>query len=352
MWSARYLALVVAASPSLTWAGIDLTTTLTLNNVSAAANTNQQFPGSKTRQNQQWLSTRGQLGPVQLQLTYANSQISGQPDQGDLVVEELVLDHNSGDWDFSLGVKRLDWGVGYGYRPLSLFEHTDRLSLVTPLNPGAALVSASRYGATDAWTVLCAAESENALENSFRSDLRCVARAFALVGDWDLQGLVSNRSDTGLSLGASFSTVVGDSTEFHGSTYLSERKVAAEGLPPDENDGGSTVEVLLGVTHTTESNLTLIGEVWRDETLRTSIGEPVDYVMGRATYVNDTIEPSITALHTPEDGGLALTLGATSSWANGAELNYGVREYVGPNDAFYTKLPDKRQFYVEFSAAF
>lgn len=352
MWCARCLALVVATSPNLVWASIDLTSTLTLNNVSAAANTNQQFPGSKTRQNQQWLSTRGQLGPVQLQLTYANSQISGQPDQGNLVVEELVLDHNAGDWDFSLGVKRLDWGVGYGYRPLSLFEQSDRLSLVTPLNPGAALVSVSRYGATDAWTLLCAAESEDALENTFRSDLRCVARAFALVGDWDLQGLISQRSDTGLSFGASFSTVVGDATEFHGSTYLSERKVAAAGLPPDENDGESTVEILLGVTHTTDNNLTLIGEVWRDETLHTSIGEPVDYVMGRVAYINDIIEPTITALHTPEDGGLALTLGATSSWANGAELNYGVREYVGPNDAFYTKLPDKRQFYVEFSAAF
>lgn len=346
------LALVVATCPNLVYAGIALTTTLTLNHVSAAANTNQQFPGSKTRQNQQWLSTRGQLGPVQLQLTYANSQVSGEPGQSDLVVEELVLDHNRGDWDFSLGVKRLDWGVGYGYRPLSLFEHSDRLSLVTPLNPGAALVSISRYGATDAWTVLCAAESEGVLENTFRSDLRCVARAFALVGDWDLQGLVSKRSNTGLSLGASFSTVVGDSTEFHGSTYLSEHKVAAKGLPPDGNDGESTVEVLLGVTHTTENNLTLIGEVWRDETLRTSIGEPVDYVMGRAAYVNDTFEPSIIALYSPEDGGLALTLGATSTWANGAELSYGAREYLGPDDAFYTKLPDKRQFYVEFSAAF
>jgi len=280
---AQLLAFILAASPSLSWAELDLTTTLTLNHVSGAANPNQQFPGVKTQQSQQWLN---------------------------LVVEELSFDHNSGDWDFSIGVKRLDWGVGYGYRPLSLFEQSDRLSVVSPLNVGAALVSASRFGASDAWTLLCAAESEDAYENTFRSDIRCVARAFALVGDWDIQGLVSTRNDTGLSLGASFSTVLGDATEIHGSTYLSERKAVTEGVPPDENVAHSTVEALLGFTHTTENNLTVIGEVWRDETRLTSIGEPTDYVMLRMAYVDDFIEPAVTALHTPEDDGLALTLGA------------------------------------------
>lgn len=349
---AQLLAFILAASPSLSWAELDLTTTLTLNHVSGAANPNQQFPGVKTQQSQQWLTSRGQFGPMQLQMTLANRQSDNESDQANLVVEELSFDHNSGDWDFSIGVKRLDWGVGYGYRPLSLFEQSDRLSVVSPLNVGAALVSASRFGASDAWTLLCAAESEDAYENTFRSDIRCVARAFALVGDWDIQGLVSTRNDTGLSLGASFSTVLGDATEIHGSTYLSERKAVTEGVPPDENVAHSTVEALLGFTHTTENNLTVIGEVWRDETRLTSIGEPTDYVMLRMAYVDDFIEPAVTALHTPEDDGLALTLGAKNSWANGAELSYGVREFVGPDDAFYSKLADRRQFYAEFNVSF
>ncbi|MGB0867343.1 MAG: hypothetical protein ACPGSC_12605 [Granulosicoccaceae bacterium] len=352
LWSARAWALVLAASPGLACAELDLTTTLTLNGVGASANVDQQFPGEKTEQYRQWLSTRGHLGPLALQLTYANRQIQEFDSEGDLVVEEFVLEKNTGDWDFSLGVKRLDWGVGYGFRPLSIFDRSDRLSLVSTINVGPAIASVSKFGATDEWTLLCAAESENPYENEFRSDLRCAGRLFALVGDWDLQAVVSQRSDIGMTFGASFSTVMGDSTEFHGSAHVQERKLAIPGLPGDGNDGRSATQALLGVTYTTDENLAWIAEVWRDETVKTSIGEPEDYVMVRLAYTDDKAEPSITAVHTPEDDGLALTLGVKTSWSSGAELSLGLREYAGPDDAFYTKLPDSRQFFAEFSVSF
>lgn len=346
-----FVCVFAVISPKLVLA-IELSHSFLINSLRSDQNTNQQFPGVETESSALRLSTQGMLGPLVVHLSLAARRQEEDVEKTGLVVQELFWDKSVGDWDFSLGAKRLDWGVGYGFRPLGLFERADRLALVDSLDPAPALLSVSRYGSVQEWTLLCARASEDAFEHSYSSETHCALRSYALLGHWDIQAVVDHRESRGTGLGASFSTVLGESTEVHGSVYTTEHKPAFEGLPPDVNVGRRTTQVLLGLNYTHSKGLSLIAELWRDEMRRTAIGEPVDFAMLRVSHTGDNFEPSFMVLQTPKDGGSVLTLQATREWAYGADLSFGMREFHGPDDAFYSKLADKRNLFIEFSMAF
>lgn len=220
--------------------------------------------------------------------------------QYDGVLNEAYWETAVGDFDLTLGKKRISWGVGYAFRPLDVLLHSPRLTIVTPIEEGLPMLAVERYNESGAWTLLCGKPVGYHKESFYSGKPTCAGRAYALMGNVELQGLVYSNDETDLGIGAGFSLVSGESLEIHGSvlyqSHYTQRfssLALGEGLVEVENlipEGGlisgvdlvaagvmttgnpiqsikkeNGVKVLLGFNMTWASGLTGFFEIWHDE---------------------------------------------------------------------------------------
>ena len=103
----------------------------------------------------EWQSWSGLFAAQSSQLASSNSSDSAD---NELIVQELFW---QGIWetgvlplDMTLGKIRLDWGVGYGYRPLDLFKPYRRNPVGIQVEEGAGVAMASYFDLSGEWSLL------------------------------------------------------------------------------------------------------------------------------------------------------------------------------------------------------
>lgn len=171
-------------------------------------------------------------GPMVLQVEglATQTELGDDSDQADqIAIKQGWIDHSLGNLDFSIGKKYLAWDVGYSTRPLDLYGVEGDYNF----SHGAELLQMELFGATTSYSLVCGEPLGNE-HPLITEDELCTGKIYRLVGSTEWQALLTQQhQNTGA--GASFSTVIGQSLELHGSG-LWVQKAEVEWLGSYEED--------------------------------------------------------------------------------------------------------------------
>ncbi|MDN3681281.1 hypothetical protein QWZ04_13215 [Vibrio tapetis subsp. quintayensis] len=177
--------------------------------------------------------------------------------------------------DITAGKMRLDWGVGYGYRPLDLFKPYRRNPIGIQVEEGAGVLSFSHFDATGEWTLLGTDSSWTSQEMTDLEDAKkqkgIGVRRYGLTGDSEYQ-LIAYYDDVRKGLvGGSLVSVVDASWEFHGSVVYQNEYVgyhfptsASRYSVPEIRSEIGAVQALVGLTWASETGHNIVLEYWYD----------------------------------------------------------------------------------------
>lgn len=177
------------------------------------------------------------------------------------------------DFDITLGKVRVDWGVGYGYRPLDIIKPYRRNPVGIQVEEGAGVAAVSYFDYDGEWTLIYAdsswaSQQGNELEQK-KEQQGIGIRRYGLVGDSEWQGIVYYDDVRRGLLGGSWVTVLDDAWELHASTAY-QREFYSFALPEslfepvrlEKKDDG--LQALVGLTWAHESGQSVVLEYWYD----------------------------------------------------------------------------------------
>ncbi|QIL86629.1 hypothetical protein G7083_12015 (plasmid) [Vibrio sp. HDW18] len=129
--------------------------------------------------------------------------------------------------DITAGKIRLDWGVGYGYRPLDLFLPYRRNPLGIQVEEGAGVLALSSYQELGEWTLIAtdstwgrSSEAQLVTQNQQQG---IGLRHYRLVGDSEIQGIVYYDNVRRGLVGGSWVSVLSSAWSVH-SSWLYQRE--------------------------------------------------------------------------------------------------------------------------------
>ena len=200
---------------------------------------------------------------------------SADPDS-EFVVRELfwqdALEVADTSLDVTLGKIRLDWGIGYGYRPLDIFKPYRRNPVGIQVEEGTGVISLSCFDSQGEWTLLYTdsswtGQSGNALEE--HSEQQGIGlRRYRLAGDHEYQWLVYYDDIRHGLAGGSFVSVLNEAWEIHlSATY--QRRYSGYLIndiysPVEQGELTGAFQGLIGMTWASESGHSVIVEYWYD----------------------------------------------------------------------------------------
>ncbi|MGF1758637.1 hypothetical protein L4D76_11950 [Photobacterium sagamiensis] len=312
----------------------------------------------------------------------------------EIILTELFVDRSIYDWDFTVGKKRLDWGVGYSYRPLDIIKSYIQQPTGVYIEEGAWVVAAEYYTATGALTLILA-DSTTQQETIEPQQKGGGIRYYALVNDWDLQGLMYFDDIRELSVGGSAVTVLGDSASVHVSalwqsqyTQLSHRLNAQQylyvGDPIYSETENGALQLLTGVTYNLENSVSLLAEYWYDERSPDhsqwqslidaarqqkvsgdiygllsserqffSTHNTVQHkLLLHIRYDGDGWEPVLDLLTSPQDKGLIATARIRYQWMEEHWLELGARWFAGADNSVFQQLPHEQILFLQIDGTF
>ena len=311
-------------------------------------------------------------------------------------VNELYLSHDAGAWQFSAGKKIVSWDVGYAFRPNDLVQQEERRTLVSTTAIGRPVLSAERYGAETAWS-LVAVNPVNTVDATGAQEAALAARAYTRDGAADWHAFARAGQHTGASLGGAVAWVATDALEVHASARYAkamDTKAMASGAnatavlttnPWQTSSIPDVAQLLVGGTWTHASQFSLLAEAWWDGSALSdaqwdawntrnaqlqrlaALGAPASAVAGnlawqadafgasgslrrsnvlvRASWVMDAWSPALDVLYTPADQGFAVS--ASMLWkGDRVQLQAGLRSYGGPETSVMGQLPNKQTAYL------
>nr|WP_172566147.1 hypothetical protein [Vibrio navarrensis] len=339
-----------------------------------------------------------------------------QERDSDLIVRELAW---QGEWtiyglplDVSVGKLRLDWGVGYGYRPLDLFRPYRQNPISLVAEEGTGVVSLSHFDLDGEWTWLATDSSwthatQTALDKASEQRGSGIRRywlneqsEYQWIGYYDdvRRGL----------LAASLRSVWSDSLAWHVSTVWQRQSVGYQ-FPtttytaPYVAEQGHALQALVGLNWASQDGHNLIGEYWYDsrswshdewqqaleraESLKMAAqtaGLAASYQQGfqhanlvqhnlmlhwswdlqawlmwndlaGPTWLSD-ITPTLDLLFSPQDGGVIATQWLRYQWidtgAQSVEVEFAARFLTGNGDSVYAHLPDQHMMVFNLKGRF
>ena len=351
------------------------------------------------------LEMRTAWSGINLVATARSSAKSGARPDNELLINELYYEPTLFGERFSLGKKILSWDVGFGFRPLDVIQRENRRSIFASTLEGVPYLAWETFTAEDAW-MLVLANLGRGLAGMVKNDESLALKYFRRFDNTDVHALLRVSRRNRLEAGASFSSVVGESLEWHASLLQQARYektfntlIGRSGLPLSASDPFVTQtnrqgrKALLGATWTGESGISLLVEAWYDRSAHSAaewraaaalarrqvalLGRPgiaESAVLGNLVYgtrafeqpnllkknlllrlshrtEGESFEPAIDILYTPEDGGRVITA-SLGYEANRYRIDAGLRVYGGDADSAYRLLPEKRVAYVALQAAF
>jgi hypothetical protein len=228
---------------------------------------------------------------------------------------------------------------------------------------GVPLVSIEHFSGTGALGLTYANHLDWGSDKIEGGEEEWALRWYGLHGDWDLQLLAHHNDAEGHALGGGFSWVGGEALELHGSLLRQQRG----GFFHED----ASSKVLLGMSWAWRSGHSLLAEYWHDGTALTHAqwlqidslpaaqggGERPDNLLQdnlflRLGYDGDNYDPAVELLHTPEDGGGALTLRLERELRRQQQFNFGLRAYFGPADAAFANLPEQWTLFASWEMAY
>ena len=338
---------------------------------------------------------KARLGPVNAALYL---QEGSGPSRA--AVQELYASGEALGWQFSAGRKLVSWDVGYAFRPNDVVAQEERRTLLSSMARGRPLLQAEYFSAETAWTLVWVNPLAGTEPRHFGEEQALALRVYQRQGAADWHGFARWGERTGASLGAALSWVASDSLELHGSLRLAQRNDAwrmssVVGGPLQASSPWAVQQVagrgqaLLGFNWTGENRLGLLAEAWwdgnalsraqwSDWTLRNQAlaalanQAPAPALAGnlawqasafgnsslrrqnvflRASWEQESWQPTLDLLYTPEDGGRILT--AALGWAGDRwRFDAGLRHYGGRPDSVIAQLPQKRLAYAAATWSF
>lgn len=198
---------------------------------------------------------RGKAGPVQLLLTGSVLSQERQRANTRLVANEVYTDFALDRNHFTVGKKILSGDVGYGFRPIDVIQREQRLQILPPALEGVPNLAWERFTAEEAWSLIYANPGHGRRVDP-KHDGSLNLRWYRRAGKADLHAAARASDRYGLEAGGAFSAVPHESLELHGSVLFMKR----------DESGKSREKALAGLTWTSESGWSLIGEAWWDGT--------------------------------------------------------------------------------------
>lgn len=335
--------------------------------------------------------------------------------KGELIVQELFwqggTQMRSLPIDVTLGKVRLDWGVGYGYRPLDLFKPYRRNPVGIQVEEGTGTAMASYFDLAGEWSVFYTDSSwtkQQGSELEQASEQQGVGlRRYALSGDNEWQALAYYDDVRHGVLAGSVVTVFDDAWSMHGSAVYQNRYlgyqqggVTSPVTLAEQNDG---YQALLGLNWANATGHNVIVEYWFDsrswnesdwqqayqrvDTLKaTNALAPLasSYAQG-LSQVNlvqhnlmfhwamnatawsqwsltqqllwlDNLTPTFDLLYSPQDQGVIATqwleYQVYDSGAASLSAELAARFMTGSRDSLYANLSDKRMIFLNLKGKF
>ena len=341
---------------------------------------------------------RGQHGPLAGALYLQHSRPAGGPASSRAVVQELYASGERGEWQFSAGRKLVAWDVGYGFRPNDVVAREERRTLLSAMSRGRPLVQAEYFTAETAWSLVWV-NPQSGSDARLGDEQAFAMRVYKRQGSTDLHGFARWGEHTKASVGAAFSSVIGDSLELHGSARAMQHsdvwRMSSSASPLAGSNpwrlqrGDASAQVLLGGSWTGESKLSVMMEAWWDGSalsnsqwrdwqarnaavLSLTGRAPSAVVAGnlawqtqafnngslrrrnlyaRLAWDHEGWQPAIDTLWTPGDGGRISS--ASLGWSgNRWRVDGGVRVYGGNRNSVIAQLPTRRLGYLAATYSF
>ncbi|WP_408692745.1 hypothetical protein [Vibrio fortis] len=316
--------------------------------------------------------------------------------------------------DVTLGKMRLDWGVGYGYRPLDVIKPYRQNPVGILAEEGAGVASLSMFDDSGEWTLLYSdsswgSQEVNQLERA--SEQQGVGfKRYNLIGDHEYQWLAYYDDVRHGLLGASLVSVLNLAWEFHGSMVY-QRHSLGYSLPDDQyqpvqlEEQGDAFQALVGLTWANDTGHNIVLEYWYDSRAwshsewQTAIDRAQDLSLMPATqplvsaytqgyqHANivehnlmahwsldssgwrhwfadgastwawlDDVTPTLDLMIAPQDGGIIATqwinYQAIDNGSASVELELAARFLGGNKDSAYANLPDSHMILLNIKGRF
>lgn len=338
--------------------------------------------------------------------TEALYQSEDWPSESTLTLSELFW---QGEWsvfdqplDMTAGKIRLDWGVGYGYRPLDLFLPYQRNPLGIQIEEGVGVIALSSYQEIGEWTLLATDSSWGRL-----SDAQLVQqneqqgfglRHYRLVGDSEWQGILYYDDVRRGLVGGSWVSVLNSAWAVHSSwLYQSEywQYKAQSERPIELVKRQHAGQFLFGLNWANSAGHNVIAEYWYDG--RSWDAEQWQYTQSNINALNqqglmqmafsyaqgyqaanlmahnvmlhwtrdsrgtawlgiDNLTPTLDVLWSVEDGGLIVTPAinwqAYDSGATSLECELAARFFGGEADSVFANLPESARVVFNLKGKF
>lgn len=327
-----------------------------------------------------------------------------QSAEAELIVSELFwqssIDIADTSLDIQLGKVRVDWGVGYGYRPLDIFTPYRRNPVGIQVEEGAGVASISYFDKQGEWSLIYTDSSWTQQEGSKleeQSEQQGVGiRRYTLVGDTEYQWVAYYDDVRQGLLGASVVTVLNNAWEFHGSAvyqskYLSYQQPNISLYPVTLKKEDDAYQALVGFTWANNIGNSVVLEYWydsrawdRNDWQNALIVATPSYQQGfnYANMVQHNImfhwsldpnawstwewsqniswlsqfTPTFDVLYSPEDNGIIAT-----QWLNylvhdsgdsSIEMELAARFLTGESNSAYANLSDKHMLLLNLKGRF
>ncbi|CCO46586.1 conserved hypothetical protein [Vibrio nigripulchritudo SOn1] len=344
-----------------------------------------------------------------------HSESSVNP-ESDLIIRELFwqgsVDIASTTLDATVGKIRQDYGVGYGYRPLDVFNPYRRNPVGIQVEEGVGVVSLSHFGAEGEWTAIATTSSltqQEATEIQKAAEQHGVGvRYYVLRDDSEFQ-VIGYFDDVRKGLvGASWVTVFGSEWEWHSSAVIQRKHLAYHQpsqilAPVVLETQRAAQQVMTGITWSSFSGHSVIAEYWYDSrawgkeewedaqvsatSLRETYGQDSlanSYGLGLTNanltkhnvmfhWTLDTqnwqgqhwtaapgwfekLTPTVDLMIAPEDGGVISTPKLSFEWyddgASRFETELAARFYNGKDKSLYKNLKTNSMILLNFKGRF
>jgi len=239
-----------------------------------------------------------------------------------LQVNELAVESPLAGGFLTAGKKIMSGDVGYAFRPLDVVQQEDRRALNPSTLEGVPMLAQEVFDEDHALTMVLSNPGRGKASQP-RDDEALAVRLYRHRGERDEYAVFRLSQRNGLEAGASFSHVLNEGTELHGSMlwqqkhdeWRQQRWIAA----------GRGGKALAGFTWTTESQFSVIGEAWLD---RSATALQQRNVFVRAAQNWDTFDLSADVLWQPQSQSKVSTV--TASWKTGPWLfAASLRQYDG-----------------------
>ncbi|OQY55184.1 MAG: hypothetical protein DRR08_12695 [Candidatus Parabeggiatoa sp. nov. 2] len=345
-----------------------------------------------------------QQGGFNLLASAIMTQLENTKPDYDTLLNELYYDTEIAGQELSFGKKIMSWGVGYGFRPLDVVQREDRRLLYSSTLEGVPLIAWDYFADNgDAFTLAYINPLRG--QNDDHLDEESLAmKYYSLWDNIDVHAVARLSKHNKGEAGLGFAHVVNDALEWHGSVLYQYRyhkrlnrlteqgsPILATDNPMQQNVFNHGINALLGFTWTHSSGLSLLGEVWFDESaysktqwdnlrqltesqlrqletgtvpeaaIYNNIGASSQFfsqpnllqqnLLLRLSHDGETTDTALDWLYTPEDGGWVLTASLKHE-RNRQNFELGLRTFGGRADSAYSAVPEDLMIYLSWQLAF